>query len=66
MPRRLPPVPKERAVSLATSSAPRTVPTVSVPREARGNRRDDMVGLVVFVVLVVLGLLASARAFLVM
>ena len=70
MARRLPPAPKERAASLAVSGAPRQVssplpaapPSVSEPK----RRHGDMAGFVVFATLILIGLLASARAFLVM
>lgn len=75
-----PPVPKERPVALAVTGPPplRTIlpraerfpaaPTFPGPRQtkATGTGRGDMIGLTVFVVLIVLGLIASARALLVM
>lgn len=58
-----PPAPKERPTALAVSGAPR--PALGSP-PARGGGGGDMVGFWVFTALVVLGLIAAARAFVVM
>lgn len=75
-----PPAPKERPVALAVTGAPRltppvprperapVVPTFDGPRQTKAKEtgRGDTIGLAVFAVLIVLGLIAAARAFLVM
>jgi len=62
-----PPAPKERPVTLAASGgAPLAPPTFPGPRQTQGTRPGDLIGFWVFTVLIVLGLIASARAFLVM
>lgn len=59
MPRPTPPAPKERAAGAAVSQSPAPVAPPPAPSAPSGN----VVGLYVFVALIVLGLLASARAF---
>lgn len=64
MARRQPPAPKERPTVLAASGAPRTVAPPPLGHPARGPRKSDDVGAIVFIVLVTLGLIAATRAFL--
>lgn len=59
---RRPPAPNERPVSLATGGAP-TLPPPAAPASRRTWRSED-VGVAIFLLLVVLGLLAASRAFL--
>lgn len=59
---RRPPAPKERPVSLA-ASAPRLEPLSPLGPPPTPHRGDD-IGAIVFVVLIVLGLIAATRAFL--
>ena len=67
-----PPAPKERPVALAGSAAPRGpapspfVPPLPPPPASETGRRSDMVGFWTFALLIALGLIAAARAFLTM
>ncbi|PAP77119.1 hypothetical protein [Rubrivirga marina] len=60
-----PPAPKERPTSLATSGAPLVTPP-RPPSDTKGGRPGDIVGFWAFTLLIVLGLIAAARAFLTM
>ena len=72
-----PPAPKERPVALAVTGSPTLVPRPErlplTPRfegppqtRVADAGRGDMIGFVVFLTLIVLGLIAAARAFMVM
>lgn len=64
MPRHQPPAPKERPAILAASAAPHPGTAPRLPSTTRGSRKGDDIGAMIFIVLVVLGLIASARALL--
>lgn len=61
-----PPQPKERPISLAASAGPSLVPRPPLPSPAPTSEKGDIVGFWVFTALVLLGLVAAARAFIVM
>lgn len=67
MPRIQPPAPKERPVSLAVSGAARPPRPALGPSETGGiTTRGDDIAVTTLLVLIVLGMLAAARAFMVM
>ena len=61
-----PPAPKERPSSLAISGVPRLAPLAPSGRPETNGGGGDMIGLWAFAVLIALGLMAAARAFLAM
>lgn len=67
MSRRRPPAPKERPVSLAGSTPPRPASLIAPPASPlppAHSRKGDEIGALVFAVLILLGLIAATRAFL--
>ena len=64
MPRLQPPAPKERPAVLSSAAPPPAAVADPVSGSVRSDRKTGDVGAIAFIVLVILGLIAASRAFL--